>query len=227
MPTRHKLLLAACAMASTLIAAPALAGVTSVAYDQPAPAGATVVDFNRSGSAGLTQLPNGFSLTGNYRLVTGTVTGAAAPAGDKTQYLAVSTNPGARLTADKGYTGVGVYWGSADTFNRLSILDTAGNLIKMISGGEIGGTGADNSSGDWYNAKYNRYVTFTLDGDTGQKIGALQFDSDRTAFELDNVSFFNSTPTSVPEPATVALFGLGILGLVVLMKRNKLGTSKI
>ncbi|MEK9210985.1 Npun_F0296 family exosortase-dependent surface protein [Sphingomonas sp. 2378] len=109
-------------------------------------------------------------------------------------------------TGGQGFDGVSLYWGSADTYNTLSVLDMAGNVLKTITGLDFASPGA-NAPGSYYNdPKYNQYVTYTLDSLTGQKIGGLKFASGNTAFELDNVSFFNIAPTSVPEPATLTLF---------------------
>ncbi len=196
--------------------------LTSVAGDQTPRAGSTTVDFNSNGTPGQTNLPNGFSLTGNGLLVTGSANGYSAPAGDTTQYLMVDGGKSATLsTGGKGFDGVSLYWGSADSYNSLSIFDTAGQLIRTITGLDFAAPGADNSWGQSGAAKYNQYVTYTLDSLTGQKIGSVKFFSGDTAFELDNVSFFNTAPTSVPEPATLTLFGAGIGGLVAASRRRR------
>ncbi|WP_314374251.1 PEP-CTERM sorting domain-containing protein [Sphingomonas paucimobilis] len=217
-----KKMAAAGIVAGALVSTAATAGVTNVAYDQPAPAGATLVDFNSNGIAGATNLPTGFSLVGG-QLVTGAANGYSPPLGDTTQYLMVNANQSATLKSNNsvGYDSVSLYWGSADTFNTLNVLDTANRIIKTISGLDFAAPGANNSFNDYNNPKYNQYVTYTLDSLTGARIGGLQFLSTGTAFELDNVAFFNSHPTSVPEPATLTLFGAGIGGLIAASRRRR------
>ena len=55
-------------------------------------------------------------------------------------------------------------------------------------------------------------------------IKAIVFESAGNAFEVDNVAFGTrpGTPASVPEPATVGLFGIGLaaLGRRVMKKRS-------
>ncbi|WP_267435214.1 PEP-CTERM sorting domain-containing protein [Sphingomonas sp. GM_Shp_1] len=211
-----KMITVAGVVAGALVATAAGADtLTSVAGDQTPRAGSVTVDFNGN------SLPNGFSLTGG-QLVTGSANGWSQPLGDTTQYLMVNGGQEATLkTGKQGFDGVSLYWGSADTYNTLSVLDLAGNVLKTITGLDFAAPGA-NAPGSYYNdPKYNQYVTYTLDSLTGQKIGGLKFASGNTAFELDNVSFFNTAPTSVPEPATLTLFGAGIGGLIAASRRRR------
>ncbi|MET4898135.1 PEP-CTERM sorting domain-containing protein [Sphingomonadaceae bacterium jetA1] len=215
-----KMMAMAAVMAGTLGSTSASAGtLTSVAGDQTPREGSVLVDFN--GTNGRTSLPNGFSLSGGL-LTTGSAKGWSQPLNDTTQYLMVNGGKTAVLkTGGKGFDGVSLYWGSADSFNKLSILDTTYRVIKTITGLDFAAPGADAWGSNYNDPKYNQYVTFTLDSLSGQKIGGLKFTSGSTAFELDNVSFFNTSPTSVPEPATLTLFGLGLGGLVAASRRRR------
>ncbi len=222
-----KMMAVAGIVAGAMVSTAASAGtLTSVAGDQTPRAGSVTVDFNSNGTPGQTNLPNGFSLTGGGLLTTGSANGWSAPLGDTTQYLMVNGGKSATLsTGGQGFDGVSLYWGSADSYNTLSILDTAGQVIKTITGLDFAAPGADALFSNPSSPKYNQYVTYTLDSLTGQKIGGLKFASGQAAFELDNVSFFNTAPTSVPEPATLTLFGAGIGGLVAASRRRRKKTA--
>ena len=63
----------------------------------------------------------------------------------------------------------------------------------------------------------NRYVNFLFtEGDFFDRIVLV---STNWAFESDNHAFGNIT-TSVPEPGTLAMFGLGLMGLGVVARRR-------
>ncbi|MEG3092843.1 PEP-CTERM sorting domain-containing protein [Sphingomonas sp. PB1R3] len=218
------------ASATTTTTAPTKGTVTSATGDQTAVRyGTATVDFNGAGT-GASYTQNGFSLSGGGVLQTGNVNGTSAPLGDTTQYLSVNGGKTATLKATdstkSGFESVSLYWGSIDSYNLLSILDTAGNVIDSFSGNFVASPGSNVEGGNAYSdPKYNQYVTYTLNSLTGQKIGGLKFASSSDAFELDNVTFFNSAPTSVPEPATLTLFGAGIGGLVAASRRRRKKTA--
>lgn len=177
--------------------------VTSDPFDQPAPSWAKVVTFD-------SPLPSGFSLYGG-RIVQGSAAGQyQAPAGDATKYLTTGTGR-ATVVADKGYQSVGFYWGSIDTYNTVSLLDSLGRLIAKFTGADVPPANGDTSSG-----ATNRYVSYTLDpGSAFSGIRAIVFESTSNAFEVDNVAFGTNpgTPASVPEPATLGLFAVGLAAL--------------
>lgn len=178
--------------------------ITNDPFDQTAtlPNWAKVVTFD-------SPLPTGFSLSGG-KIVRGSGPGYAAPAGDATNYL-VADRTTARVTADQGYQSIGFYWGSIDSFNVVSLLDTAGKLIARFTGADIPPANGDQSSG-----ATNRYVSYTLDPAQGFKgIASLVFESAGTSFEVDNVAFGTKpgSPAPVPEPATLGLFAVGLAAL--------------
>ena len=198
-------------------ATPAYAGVTSTSYLTPPSYSpdSTLITFDGA-------LPTGFSLNGGQILNTSTSTGAyqgsLAPAGSSGSYLAVGATSGTQAvlkgTGNTSWGSVSLLWGSIDSFNKLDVLDTLGNVIKSLTGNDVTsnvtatGTATDN----------NRYVTYTVDPNSGTRIGGLRFNSPTDAFEIDNVAF--SQPTPVPEPSTIALFALGLLGVFALRRRT-------
>ncbi|APX65835.1 hypothetical protein AV944_08295 [Sphingomonas sp. LK11] len=216
-----KMMAMAGVMAGALIATAAHAGTLSSTPGNVVPTNPSVlIDFD--GTNGNTTYSSGFSLSGTAVLTTGSANGYSRPMGDTTQYLMVNGGKTAELrTKDNSYDGFGLYWGSIDSFNTLEVLGAAGNVLKTITGLDVISPTAD-VPGTYYNdPSLNRYVTYTLDSLTGERIAGLRFSSGDTAFELDNVTFFGGKPTSVPEPATLTLFGAGIGGLIAASRRRR------
>lgn len=149
-------------------------------------------------------------------IVTGSVSGAAAPAStDKTPYLAVPA-PGSasasgsitfNLSSYSSY--LGLYWGSIDTYNSITFY--SGDTTLTLFGDDIVGTDAN---GNQVNAPSNPYVNiYGLD-----PFNSFKLASTGRAFELDNLA----VGTPVPEPAAMLLMGLGLAGLAgIQMKRRK------
>lgn len=218
-------LISVAAVALGTTAAQAAPGtVTSTANDsylaqKNAPSDATVVTFDSG-------LPSGFSLQGGT-IASGSVWDPStgnwkylAPSGDKTNFLVTLPNASTTLTADKrfGYGSIGLNWGSIDTSNVLDVLDIFGNVITSITGTNL------LSNRSLLDFSTNRYVTYSLDPNSGQQIGGLRFTTPNNngwAFEADDIAFGNASPASVPEPASIALFGAGLAGLVGVAWRRR------
>jgi len=143
---------------------------------------------------------------------TATVSGGTSYQGDFTQaddpngyvgrFLAAGPTSGSpsTLTFAGGVTYVSFLWGSPDEYNSLLINGIAYNLGSL----PITRNGDQNVS---------TYIQFTATG--GDTINTLTFGSSVDAFEVANLS------TTVPEPGTIALFGAGLLGMWMAVRRRK------
>lgn len=150
-------------------------------------------------------LRNGYDLTfsGTAQVFQGSVSGLAkepepissavatafgvAPGDNLTPYL--STGIGSIVfNLDGLHTGMGLLWGTVDTYNSLSFYDASDNLIETITGSQIIGSGYGSAS-----AYVNLFSSVAF-----KKVVAS---STSYAFELDNVAFSQA----VPEPSSLTL----------------------
>ena len=204
---------------STLLSSATLALVLT------ATAGATTVDFTpgllTSPVAGSTSdfndgmVPANFTFTGNSGVVTGSLSGVyAQPAGDSTAYA--YAGPGGSITETLGAPGVGVnyfglYWGSPDQYNTLTFTDTMGNTVVYGQGGITIPGFTPNFQGNT-----DSYVQFFV---TGNNWVSATWTSSTAAFEFDNVT---ASLTATPEPTTIGLLALGLVGIGAGARRRKL-----
>ena len=143
--------------------------------------------------------------TGNPVLFdTGTTSGQnAAPYGDTTQYASVGTieTPSTSILTLAGvYNYVGLYWGSIDGYNSLTITDASGDhIVNAANFGSVL-TPAIGNQGPGGSLYVNIF--------SYSAITKLTFFSDQKAFEFDNL-----TVAAVPEASTWAMMILGFLGL--------------
>lgn len=111
----------------------------------------------------------------------------------------------------------GFYWGSVDEYNDFEFFDSSTNTSEKLLGTTLlalqgGSAGAQGDPGS------NSYVNITFDG--GFAFDSVKVTSTGIAGEFDNVVIGLTNRPTVPEPASLAIFGLGLIG-VALSRRNR------
>jgi len=104
----------------------------------------------------------------------------------------------------------GFYWGSVDTYNDFEFFDDVNNTSIAVTGtdllSQLGG-----SSGHQSSPASNTYVNIDFDGFSWNR---FRVTSTGIAGEFDNiVTGLTTRNKNVPEPTTLAIFGLGLMGL--------------
>lgn len=236
-------------LASALMMSASVAQAVQITYTSATPADGSgktsqqtknvfVETFDRAdGSGGLTMDQSLVKVTqtgGGLGFAKGDRDGAyAAPANNTTNFAygpAVdSGETGAQVKFDfAGLLGslpmggslnyFGMYYGSIDTYNDVIFYNAAGEIIQTITGaflidqfnGQSGNQDADSS-----NIYVNLFFTPT------EQFTAFSLVTTDKAFELDNLVVGYNIVSPVPEPASMALLGLGLAGLGYARRRNK------
>ena len=218
MIARNVLLLGSALCIST---SPAIAVtlVTSLAGapDPGMPSGfRTVITFDAPSAPGIVN-----SFTGAVITAAGNASGVrAAPAGTPAGGVYQSVGTGGVSSFDfsgaignAGLTGVSLYWGSVDSFNRLDFVNRAGVVVDTVLGSDL-----PRFDGNQMLGATNRRLTFAMDG--RDDISQLIFRSSGNAFEFDTIGI---TTGAVPEPETWAMLiaGFGLVGAAARRRRRR------
>jgi hypothetical protein len=177
---------------------------------------------------------------GGFGVRDGSVGGVAAtPAGDTTCYgFGPRPGGGTPATTKIDYTSflangfppgtaisyLGLYYGSIDNYNNIAFYN--GNTLLtgagLMSDGVITGqeilTSQGGQSGNQTASGSNVYVNLFFS--PGETFTAFEFRTSGVAFELDNIVVGLTSRNDIPEPSSIALLGLGLLGFAAVRRRK-------
>lgn len=124
---------------------------------------------------------------------------------ESTNYISVPnpSNIGSVNVTNLGgaYNYFGLWWGSMDSYNTLQF-KLGDAVVATISGSDL----SNPANGRQWAKDTNQYVNFYFGSDS---FDSFSLTSTNYAFEVDNIAIANV----VPEPGTILLLGVGLLGL--------------
>lgn len=178
--------------------------------------GVTEIDFEglsvvTGATDGTTNLNADASISGDYAIYADSIGGQSAEPygfGAGNDFLSVpnpTNNGSATVELGDSYNYFGLFWGSVDRYNSISFYDSNDILLASVGGADIQGLLANGNQTSW---ESNRFINFFFTD--GMSYDSYKMTSNGYAFETDNHAYGN---VAVSEPATVALFGLGLAAL--------------
>lgn len=169
--------------------------------------GVTTVDFD-------SPYPAGWSLSGSAAVVSGSLAGYYAappnsgPNANTSHYLTVPSGQSsgtAEIALGGYYNYYGLYWGSIDSYNTLSFWN-AGTQVFSFSGSDAAALVPTAPNGEQSLAAYFNFFGLP-------QFNTVRLSSTSYAFETDNHAYGN-----VPTPGSLALLGVGGIGLSMLRR---------
>jgi len=207
----------ACATALGLAAGSAQAGVTFVGYQSDLNADETLItDFEGGTTLSSIILADGYTLSGNAKLLTGSINGvSAAPAfssttRDTSQYLSVQMNQSVTLDTPL-LSAISFYVGSLDGYNRFTF-HLADGTTQVVTGATLAALPGMDANGSQTGFTTNGRLTFSFDS----AIDSVDFGSGNYSLEISDIA----AVTLVPEPAGWALMIVGFAGVGSIMRRR-------
>jgi hypothetical protein len=134
---------------------------------------------------------------------------SVAPTGDATNYLSVHNGVTETVNLVTPGNTLGLYWGSIDTYNTLTLFTVGG----PVGGTQITGTTLDALNPAIVNGTTSEYVTISGLG----TITSFTMNSTLNSFETDNYTI----STTVPEASTWAMMLIGFASVGFLSYRNR------
>lgn len=205
-----------------------------VSYDAPGVetsnvAGATIYSFNRL-ALNRTILPATAFATFNQLYVVGPneyggASGSAyAVVGDPTGAANVQTAT-AQFVRPASY--VGFWWSAADPNNVFTLYNGRNAVLTMTDQTLIHGLGSCTVPNAYCGNPSNRqdagelFAYVNIWGTNGTTFTAASFHqiNDNGGFEFDNLAYVDP-PSSIPEPGTWGFAGIGLLAVLMLVKRS-------